>query len=920
MGKKFLKLIILVFLMLVAQPNIKVGASGISQSDFETPYEYMNNINILEAWKKTRGSNEVVVAILGEGVDVNAPQLKGKIYKPFNVLNGTSTFKTIGSTYYASIIAGNGNVGIAPSVKIMPIEITSNNLFYYETSDFVRAIFYAVENGAKIINVSAKGTSHFSLAESEAIRYATLNGVSVFAQFNDSGPGRYNYVFRICPIDNKGIPTYFFGTSKNMVDFYAAGSPNDFVPVATATGVAALVASLDPLITRADMYNTLKASAIKYWKPDQTYYYGNGRVNAGRATKYTKQLLDIKYNPKFIFSNGNKFSIQFLNKYNGKLSSDIYNSAGTHIKNLTKEKPIKPGNNIFYWDGTKTNGTYISSGKYKIKTSININGRTFLYFSNVDITNVNKPFVYSDQSVIKYSPKRSKLSVSYRLNLPIKLTAQVVDSKGKVVKNIMSNLPVSKNNVVITWDGKSSSSKIVPNGKYNLLVYGKDKSNRITNKKYITVFVDSGSPVISKNIISTKKFNVNDTAKLSGSFYISKNARVTVNIINNKKVVKTLINQQLRKGQIKYQWNGLYSSGYDIKDGNHTVDISVVDEYGNLSKVQTIINVVDQRIPKVFIKDADTTKFMTLSKPTKIEFTLTKDSYLTIKINQAHRGGQFIKTISQDKFYKKGTHTVIWDAKDDNGDLVKIYNHNIYFYVKSSLSGKVVNTTSARIFVDQDAEQLVIKGPDAIVVPSSDSSDIIIGSFDVETSEEIKDIKIDVYATYLANPQYVKINTIYQWGYMIVKDTDGRYYFTWDKRDKYGQINTDLYKDVKFVVNIRTEDFVSYSKEIMLSTETNNDFNFKYQSQYTNNLYDTLNHKIDVTMNNNVNLEFKLFNIYDQGIYNISPIGNTDQMTVINVEKPTRINHQSYRHYLVVSEINSKGQSMLYTYYQHPKY
>jgi flagellar hook assembly protein FlgD len=905
--------------MLVAQPN-KVGASGIQHSVYEPPYEYLNNINILEAWKKTRGSNEVVVAVLGEGVDVNDPQLKGKIYKPFNVLNGTSSFNSIGSTYYASIIAGNGNVGIAPSVKIMPIQLLGNKYDTYKTSDFVRAIFYAVENGAKIINVSAKGTSHFSLAESEAIRYATLNGVSVFAQFNNSGPGRYNYVFRICPIDNNGVPTYYYGALKNMVDFYASGSSNGFVPVATATGVAALVASLDPLITRADMYNTLKASAVKYWKPEQTYYYGNGRVDAGRATKFTKQLLDIKYNPKFTFSNGNKFSLQYLNKYNGRLSIDIYNSSGVHIKNLTKGKLVKPGDLNFYWDGTKTNGTYISSGYYKIKTTIIINGRNFEFNSNANITNTNKPFVVSDQSVIKYSPKKNKLSVSFRLNSPIKLTAQVVDSKGKVVKNIMSNLQVSKNNVLITWDGKGSSNKIVPNGKYNLLVYGKDKSNRITNKKYIAVYVDSVSPVISKNIVSTKKLNVNDVAKLSGSFYISKNAKVTVNIINNKKVVKTLINQQSRKGQIKYQWNGLYSSGYDIKNGNHTVDISVIDEYGNLSKVQTLISVVDQRIPKVFIKDADTTKFMTLSKPTKIEFTLTKDSYLTIKINQAHRGGQFIKTISQDKFYKKGTHTVIWDAKDDNGDLVKIYNHNIYFYVKSSLSGKVVNTTSARIFVDQDAEQLVIKGPDAIVVPSSDSSDIIIGSFDVETSKTIKEIEIDVYATYLTNPQYVNIYTIKQWGYMIVKEENGRYYFTWDKNDKYKQINTDLYKNVKFVVKVRTTDMVGYTKEIMLSTETNNDFNFTYHSQYTNNLYDTINHKIDVTMNNNVNLDFKLFNIYDQGIYNISSIGNTDQITVIDVEKLTRINHQSYRHYLVVSEINSKGQSMLYTYYQHPKY
>jgi len=97
------------------------------------------------------------------------------------VAHGTETSGLVGS-------AGNNNVGIATinwNTKIMPLQALSDDGPGY-TSDVVAAIYYAVDNGADVINMSLGGDT-YDAAMKAATDYAYSNNVVVVAAAGNCG-------------------------------------------------------------------------------------------------------------------------------------------------------------------------------------------------------------------------------------------------------------------------------------------------------------------------------------------------------------------------------------------------------------------------------------------------------------------------------------------------------------------------------------------------------------------------------------------------------------------------------------------------------------------------------------------------------------------------------------------------------------
>ena len=111
------------------------------------------------AWTKNMGSKEMVVAIIDDGIDRNHEDLKGKIDHPYDAVRNRKNIVPVGEhgTHIAGIIAGSANndlggTGVAPNIKIMPINVFKGE--YANTADIIEAIHYAVQQGADIINMS----------------------------------------------------------------------------------------------------------------------------------------------------------------------------------------------------------------------------------------------------------------------------------------------------------------------------------------------------------------------------------------------------------------------------------------------------------------------------------------------------------------------------------------------------------------------------------------------------------------------------------------------------------------------------------------------------------------------------------------------------------------------------------------------
>lgn len=139
------------------------GVPGTPGADIKAP----------EAWDKTTGSRDVIVAVLDTGIDYKEPDLAP------NIVNGWDFFTHSNDpmdrdghgTHVAGIIAAAGNndigvTGVMWTAKIMPLRVIGPN--GAPTDVVISAISYADSHGAHIINMSFGGAA-YSQAEKDAI-------------------------------------------------------------------------------------------------------------------------------------------------------------------------------------------------------------------------------------------------------------------------------------------------------------------------------------------------------------------------------------------------------------------------------------------------------------------------------------------------------------------------------------------------------------------------------------------------------------------------------------------------------------------------------------------------------------------------------------------------------------------------------
>jgi len=195
----------------------------------------------------------VVVAIIDTGVDVNHPVLKAVLYKGYDF-----TRNTAGGNEDVDVSGGDGNQGstsaatldqrtvavldqrsvavldgggdsysdfghgtmtaglvhlVAPQAKIMPLKVFTAAGSAYD-SDILRAIYYAVANGAQVMNMSWNYSS-YSGELAKAVQYANNKGVIMVASAGNDGqrtvvyPGGLPGVIDVASTSNNDLQSSF---------------------------------------------------------------------------------------------------------------------------------------------------------------------------------------------------------------------------------------------------------------------------------------------------------------------------------------------------------------------------------------------------------------------------------------------------------------------------------------------------------------------------------------------------------------------------------------------------------------------------------------------------------------------------------------------------------------------------------------
>ena len=271
-------------------------------------------------WSFSRGSG-VTVAVIDSGVDTDHPQLAtpGKVQPGFDFIRERpgADFDCIShGTAVASIIAarpepGIGFHGVAPAAHILPVRVSDvdagagENGTAVKPAVFAQAIRYAVDQGARVLNLSVVMYSNVAVVR-DAIRYAEAKDAVVVAaagnQHQQSGadpvpyPAAYPGVIGVGAIT---IDTTRLDASQvgNYVDLVAPGGgvlaatrghgyvywdgTSFATPFVSAT--AALVRSAYPQLNAAAVVKRLLATADPAAGGPVSPAYGHGVLDPYRA-------------------------------------------------------------------------------------------------------------------------------------------------------------------------------------------------------------------------------------------------------------------------------------------------------------------------------------------------------------------------------------------------------------------------------------------------------------------------------------------------------------------------------------------------------------------------------------------------------------------------------------------------------------
>jgi subtilisin family serine protease len=292
--------------------NIIEQDKEITTNDTAFPYQYyLKQIKSTTAWLTTVGEG-IPVAILDTGVDINHPDLAGKVPDGISIDALDQTDLIGHGTQVAGIIAANTNnykgiAGIAWNAKIIPIRITNDD-GEASISTVISALEKASENGAKIIQISL-GTNQYSEFLEDAIKTAQSRGILIVSTVGNSGineiryPAAFNGVIGVGAVDRESkIEPY--STIGNHVTLVAPGSfiyttspDSNYTTVSgtsfaapQVTGAATLVWSIAPHLSPEEVTEILIQSADELGEKGNDIVYGHGLLNIEAAVNIASKI------------------------------------------------------------------------------------------------------------------------------------------------------------------------------------------------------------------------------------------------------------------------------------------------------------------------------------------------------------------------------------------------------------------------------------------------------------------------------------------------------------------------------------------------------------------------------------------------------------------------------------------------------
>ena len=290
-----------------ATPNDLGYASG--------DQDYLKTVRMPSAWDRAKNLPSQVVAVIDSGINGQHPDLVGRTVWGHDFVSNTGIVTGAASddnghgSLVAGIIAAQANntegiAGVAWNSKVMPVKVL-DSAGQGTDSNIIKGINFAVDHGAKVINLSLGGPGD-NPALHDAVTYAVGKGAVVVVAAGNSGadepeyPAAYPESIAVGATDTSGRITDFSthgtwvdvaapgwdilstGTPDAQGNIYYYDSGTSFAAPIVA-GIAALIKGQNAALTPAQVAARLRSTARDAGPRGIDPFYGAGVVDATNA-------------------------------------------------------------------------------------------------------------------------------------------------------------------------------------------------------------------------------------------------------------------------------------------------------------------------------------------------------------------------------------------------------------------------------------------------------------------------------------------------------------------------------------------------------------------------------------------------------------------------------------------------------------
>lgn len=443
--------------------------------------------------------------------------------------------------------------------------------------------------------------------------------------------------------------------------------------------------------------------------PDGTYRFvveardarGNmiGRAEKTQAAAQVPSLNNVKGTPE-IFNplNSGMIRINYNITCEALVTATIL-KGNNPVKTLIANFNESSGSHSVSWDGTDDDGSPVPDGAYTYRVeAVSIHNSSLKSIVNGDIVVEKEPPRVSELNIypVSFNIGSGNLNISFNLSESARVNIKVVDKKGQLVHTVINNTVKNAGFNRISWDGKVSNGKFIPQGDYTIVLNAVDNFGKISNefKKTFTAKTQKKTPApggyhvplysfvepdlppdnaapfeegltnLDEVFISPNPLKIG-SAKLNIRYNLKVGARVKIEIFRGTDLIRTVLDSQtVKAGYRGTSWDGKNENQEYVPEGEYTVVIEAVGASGQSTKVDAKFTA--GYFPVITNPNISPDPFNPKNSKAEISYHITGRPMVTVEILY----NNFPVRTLRSKEPISLSDTVYWDGRNVQGEVV----------------------------------------------------------------------------------------------------------------------------------------------------------------------------------------------------------------------------------------------------------